>query len=191
MPRVTFIVSCYDRPLALRLCLSSLVLQTEREWEAIVCDNSKDHAVQARHYGFSLMDPRIRYVHTNAIDSYYSAEMVIGEATGDFVAFPSDDSFYTCHYLKKMLWMADNHNLELVYSDIVMDGPTSGGVLSCEARVCMIDKTNFLLKRERFIPFPAKNPEGMGSCSDGELIDELVRQGIRHGKVPHPICVHV
>ena len=129
------------------------------------------------------MDPRIHYFSAvqNGVhfpSCYYSSEYAVENlATGEWVGFPSDDSTYTPFYASKLLRLAEANNLELVYSDLVMDAPESGGVLSCEARVCMIDKTNFLVKRERFIPWPGKHPEGGGSCSDGLLIDALVAQG--------------
>jgi glycosyltransferase involved in cell wall biosynthesis len=196
-PRVSFIVSAYHRPAALRCCLSCLVLQSETSWEAIVMDNSTDPAMIEANRAHCRMDPRIRHFSSvenqvTLLNCYYASEYAVEKlAAGDWVGFPSDDSLYTPYYASKLLHLADQANLELVYSNLVMEGPDNNGVLDCEARVCMLDKTNFLVKRSRFIPWPAKHPEGLGSCSDGELIAELVRQGIRHGKVPQLLAVHV
>jgi hypothetical protein len=142
------------------------------------------------------MDPRI--THFSSVENglvlhgcYFASEYAVEHfATGEFVSFPSDDSIYSLYYAEKLLRLADEKDLELTYCDLVMDGPNDGGVLSCAAQCCLIDKTNFILKRNRFIPWPGKHPTGGGSCSDGALIDELVGQGIRHGKVGHPLCIH-
>jgi len=42
MPRVSFIVGCYERPGRLRTCLASLIDQTFQDFEIIVTDNSVD-----------------------------------------------------------------------------------------------------------------------------------------------------
>jgi glycosyltransferase involved in cell wall biosynthesis len=196
-PRVSFIVSAYHRPAALRCCLSCLVLQSETSWEAVVMDNSTDPAMIEANRAHCGMDQRIRHFSSvenqvTLLNCYYASEYAVEKfAAGEWVGFPSDDSLYTPYYASKLLHLADQANLELVYCDMVMDAAESGGVLNSQACCCNIDKTNFLLKRSRFFPWPGKHPEGLGSCSDGNLIDELVAQGIRHGKVPHLLCVHV
>lgn len=194
-PRISFIVSAYDRPDALKLCLLSLILQTEHNWEAIVTDNNP----VALHSAFTLQvvqeldDSRIRYLHTghSAPECYRAAEIAAEVAHGDFLCFPSDDSYYAPYFAERLLALADQNSFELVFSDLVIIGPDNAIVLPCAAACCHIDKTNFLLKRSRFTEFPGKSLEQGGrSCSDGLLIDEVVRQGIMLGKVAQPLVIH-
>lgn len=194
-PRISFIVSAYDRPAALKLCLLSLILQTERNWEAIVTDNYQGSTYNELNEGvvFELGDERIRYLHTGdtAPECYRAAEIASIDARGDFLCFPSDDSYYAPYFAERLLALADHNGFELVFSDLVIVGPDNAIVLPCMAACCHIDKTNFLLKRSRFTEFPGKSLEQGGrSCSDGLLIDEVVRQGIGYGKVAQPLCVH-
>jgi len=197
MPRVSFIVSAFDRPASLRLCLSSLIIQTLPDLEIIVMDNSEDDLVIYEHRRLCVMDRRIRHFSPKAegmkfLNCYYSSEYAaLNLAAGEWVGFPSDDSWYSPYYAEKLLWLADRSDLELVYCNLIMESAGGNGVLNCEARACHVDKTNFLLKRSRFFPWPGKHPEGLGSCSDGNLIDELAAQGIRHGKVPQLLAVHM
>lgn len=195
-PKITFIVSAYNRPSSLKLCLLSLILQTEESWTAVVTDNYRGETYNDLNRGVieEFGDPRIGYLYTGDVapECYAAAEVAVEMADGDWLGFPSDDSYYVPHYASKLLLVAEAMNLELVYSDLVLSDPVNGGVLRCEAKCCHIDKTNFLVKRSRFIPFPGKDPNPGGrSCSDGLLIDELVRQGIRHCRVAQPLCVHV
>ena len=44
---LTFIVSCYSRPIDLNLCLLSLRLQTYQDFEVIVVDNNSDPEANA------------------------------------------------------------------------------------------------------------------------------------------------
>ena len=194
-PKISFIVSAWNRPLALNLCLLSLILQEETSWEAIVTDNSTDPDITAKHKEICKIDERISYLYTADIAGiccYTSAEVGATYAKGEWIGFPSDDSFYSKYYASKLLRQAEKDNLELVYCNIVMEGPENGCVLDCKAQGCHIDKTNFLLKRSRFISFPRCEGEPLAADApaDGWLIDELVAQGIRHGKVGHACVVH-
>jgi hypothetical protein len=47
-----------------------------------------------------------------------------------------------------------------------------------------IDKTGFIVRSSRFQPFPNSDK------GDGELIELLVSQGIRHGKLTDVLMVH-
>jgi glycosyltransferase involved in cell wall biosynthesis len=187
MAKITFIVSAYDRPLALNLCLLSLVLQKDERWDAIVTDNSTNPSLNARHQEICGIDKRFQYLHTAnvaGVNCYSAANHAIQFATGEFVGFPSDDSYFVPEYADKLLRNADAYDLELVYADLVMTGYNDGGILVGDAQACHLDKTNFILKRSRFIPF------SIADCADGELIAELVKQGIRHRRVGHPLAVH-
>ncbi len=189
-PLVSFIVSAWKRPMALNLCLLSLINQSEDRWEAIVTDNSTDEDIIAKHKDVCSIDDRIHYLNTaeeGGLCCYSSAEIGVRYAKGEWLGFPSDDSIYMKYYTSKLLRLAKEKDLELVYCDLVMEGVNDGGILSCAASACLIDKTNFLVKKSRFIPFPDKRVD---SASDGPFIDELVKQGIKHGKVGHPLAVH-
>ena len=190
-PLVTFVVSAFNRPKALNLCLLSLILQVEENWEAIVTDNSTDPMMNAKHKDVCRIDSRIRYLYTAdvaGICCYDSANYAVQFAKGEWLGFPSDDAYFTPEYAAKLLRKAKEDDLELVYSDLVMTGPNDGGVLDCKAMACHIDKINFLIKKSKFIPFPRIN--GEFHSADGWLIAELVARGIREGKVGHPLAVH-
>jgi glycosyltransferase involved in cell wall biosynthesis len=186
---ISFIVSAHDRPIALRLCLLSLILQKYTDWEMIVVDNAETDEIARQHEDACSMDARIKYLRTGCTTCYESSEIGAGIAKGDWLCFPSDDSYYLPEFAGKLISHAEANKLELVYCDLVMAGEENCIVLNCQPKCCHIDKTNFMLKRNRMIPFPGKVP-GERSCSDGLLIDELMGLGIRQGKVPQPLCVH-
>jgi GT2 family glycosyltransferase len=194
--KVSFIVSAYNRPDHLRICLSALILQTMPHWEAIVMDNADDAVVLRDQQWLCGMDPRIRHFGTKQNGfrfpgCYHSSEYgALFLAQGDWVGFPSDDSYYVPHYTEKLLTAAERRDLELIYCDLVTAYPHFAAVLPVKAQCGSIDKTNFLLKRSRFFPFPGKRDEGGACCADGILIDALIKNRIRHGKVQEVLCVH-
>jgi glycosyltransferase involved in cell wall biosynthesis len=191
-PRISFIVSAYNRPEFLRCCLASLVCQTMTNWEAIVMDNTSDPYITWRQANISMSMNRVHYRSTPKElrnTSYHSSEWAVQNfAQGEWVAFPSDDSYYLPEYAQEML--AAGENADLVYCNMVMGGTWAGQVLDVRPTEGYIDKTGFILRREKFQPFPGKPDNGGPSNSDGMLIDKLVREGIRHVKVPKILAVH-
>jgi hypothetical protein len=113
--------------------------------------------------------------------------------TGEFLCFPSDDSYYVPSFGEKMLRAATLNGWDLVYCNTLYDlakiGEGQGyGVLNVEPRRYKIDKTCFIVRRRWFEGFPGKTE---GSCeADANLIEQLVVKGISHGKVNEVLVVH-
>ena len=196
-PRVSLIVSSHNRPLALRLLLTSLQLQTELSWETIVTDNSdKENAYVIQLEIERVDDPRIRYIYTGdrAANCYCSADMAVPQAKGEWLGFPSDDGYYCPWYLERMLRCAQQHgpSTALVYCNVVLGSAAAHPALDTHPRCCEIDKTTFLVRRdwfERVGGFGAENV-GLPAPSDGLFIEKLIAQGIDHAKVGELLCVH-
>lgn len=197
-PAVTYIVSCFERPLYLTCCLASLRLQTDTDHEVFIADNAIDpfvanwHRATADRFGAIYVNTR-SHQSSPGWDSYWAAEWVVHNAArGEFVCMPSDDSYYVPCFQERMLTKARTENLELVYCNMLYGRPGENyRLLDVQAKVCHIDKTGYFLRRDRWVDYPAKSTvPGAGSCSDGEQIEELKRQGVRHGKVEEYLAVH-
>jgi glycosyltransferase involved in cell wall biosynthesis len=191
-PDISFIVSCYDRPDMLRCCLASLAVQTHKNFEVIVTDNApKASENQLSHEGLCNA-VGAKYINTEATGCYHSAEMGALLASGTFVNFPSDDSYYMPTFAEEMLKAAWEQSLEMVFCEMVYNGrwPSESYHLMGTAP-CLnhIDKTGFLIRRDKFYGFPDKG-EGGYCAADGLLIDRLVREGIKHNKVHGILAVH-
>lgn len=186
--KVSFILSAFNRPTHLICALASLAIQT-RPHEIIVTDNSDDPEAKkrqneaARDFGASWIDTHIQ----GARHCYESAELAAPLATGDWLAFPSDDGYYVPGYSDTMLKAAAAGRWDLVYCDLIYDPRMGGryGVLRVEPRLRHIDKTCFMVKRDKFEGFPDR-----GVFGDGHLIESLVGRGLRHGKAPGVLLVH-
>lgn len=189
---ISYIVSAYDRPVQLIGCLASLLSQSHQDFEIIVTDNASDSYSNSRAVtkvcGFV---DRVLYLHTRMETCYHSAEhAVLSAAKGEWLCFPSDDSYYVPDFAKLMLEASVNR--DLVYCDCIYD-PRRGGtysVLDTSPNMGYIDKTNFIVRKEWFVKvggFPEKAP---GSCSDGLFIQNVVAAGARHGKASGVLCFH-
>ena len=194
-PVCTFVVSAFNRPVELKLCLLSLVCQSRVDWSAIVTDNAMDSTYRDlnRDAVEWVGDPRIQYAYTGdqAKNCYISANIGAQEAEGEWLAFPSDDGYVCPWYLERMLRRAAD--LDLVYCDIVLGSAQSHRFLSQQPRCCEIDKTGFSVRREWFNRvggFVIENVDGGASTADGQFIERVVAAGARHGKVDEVLVVH-
>lgn len=201
---ITYIVSAYDRPAHLHCCLSSLAIQ-QGEKQIIVASNAtepamrqviREAALEVCYHGV----PRIQFVDTAALgatECYSGIEAVMekGIVRGEWLCFPSDDSYYVPPFAQIMLDAAHANAWDLVYPEaIIYDGRCIYGkyaVFPIDPWPCSIDKTCFMLKRDKFpaTGFPGKVPGG-ASASDGLLVQQLVQGGISHGKAPGVLVVH-
>ena len=196
--KISFIVSAYERPKALRTCLSSLVQQTEEDWEAIVVDNSHVD-FQLEHLALCKMDKRIRYLPKSqltaikgaihAFSVYKATDLGIEDATGDWLCCPSDDSYYCPWFAERMLAHAERNDLQLVYCNIVMGGPREHHPMICHPRLCCIDKTNWMVRRECWQGWTGASGETYPQA-DGLTIEAMVKRGLRHGRLDQCLVVH-
>jgi len=190
----TFVVSAFNRPTHLELCLLSLCLQTRTDWTAIVTDNA-DSSVYSEMNEDAVRrvgDGRIAYRYTGSTcpSCYHSAEAGAARATGTYLSFPSDDSYFVPEFLERMLESADG--ADLIYCDVLYDRRLTGrrAALQCEPRVCAIDKTSFLVRRDKFIGFPDKRNDGMACPADGQAIERMIQLGYGHRHVDECLVVH-
>lgn len=182
--KVSFIVSAFNRPDALACLLFGLKIQTERDFEVIVADNSDGdiNAAVVR----AIDDPRFRHFRANARECYESSNLAATQAQGEYLCFPSDDDYYAPRFLELMFHYGD---ADLIYCDWVYDGHgCECGFAAAQPVVGSIDKGGFLLRRSKFTGFPG--PFGVCRAADGQLVEEVVRNGATHQHVSIVGWVH-
>ncbi len=201
MPRISFIVGCFERPGKLRTCLASLIDQTFSDIEIVVTDNSKNPVEIEKIKELCTVDPRIRYewTHERALKNfprvgipslYDAAEEGIAATTGEWLCFPNCDSYYPPVFAERLLRYADENSLQFVFCDFVQGRPDMNyHYFFARPEGCLIDKTCFMVKRDWF---PAEWPGKVElyGVADGVLVNELVAKGIRHGRLAEVLCVH-
>lgn len=194
--KLSFVVSCFNRPDLLGCCLYSLKGQTLPDFEVLVTDNAVDHRrSRNRAMVLGMNDPRFRYANPRTPGCYHSAEWALPQVTGEFVCFPSDDSYYVPVFAETMLEAAEERRWDLVYCDAVYSRGWFKGVdggyraVTVEPKLHHIDKTFFIVRRRSMIEWPNKIPNA--PCwSDGYLVEALRNRGVRHGKVDEVLVVH-
>ncbi len=201
MSTLTAIVTSYNRPNELEVCLRSLKNQRKssnrndhQELLIIVTDNSENN--KETHEIVHKLN--CGYVQTRATDCYTAAEMVIDLVTTDFICFPSDDNWYAPEFAYRLLLHADRYGCGFVYCDMLYDpryyGEWNGkyNVVKCQPKTCFIDKGGFVIRTDLFKSlggFPNK-PFNPKSEADGQLAELVVKCGAKVGYVEELLWFH-
>ncbi len=175
-PMISYVVSVLDRIISLSACLGTLNAQTVEPQEIIVCCNGTDKA--------TMMAGILTCIHHEAFFvatglqgarcCYESANMAAApHAKGHWLCFPSDDSLYVARFAEIMLATAEREKADLVYCDCVYAAGSEVNswpaytVLETQPKIGRIDK-----------------------YCDGALIEQLVKDGVRHAKAPGILVLH-
>lgn len=202
VPDVTYIVSAYNRPLMLPVCLWSIRGQTHQNFELIVTDNAIDNGIAAQHEAAvkAMHDPRFRYVRTadkiKVSDCYYAAEWAIANmARGTWLCFPCDDTYLMPEFASRLLAAAFQHGWEFVYCKQVVVGPVASGgagyyLWNMDLVRMMTLKTSFLIRTTSFPGFAAKPNESLPAAADYYLGMQMQARGAKIGSVDQIMVVH-
>lgn len=201
MPEVSYIVSLYNRPALLAVCLWSLKSQSHEDSEVIVTDNTTDAKIakQQREFIAGLEDSRFRYVPTagkiKVSDCYWSAEYGVKLARGRWLCFPCDDCYYPPEWAQRMLGAAVMNNWDLALCEKSVCGPEPCGadrymVLNLGNERFPGYKPSFLIRKSKFDGWLNKPVVPACSGTDRTTLQYLVRSGIRWGAVRDVFYVH-
>jgi hypothetical protein len=120
---------------------------------------------------------------------YTALEIGVAEATGDWIAFPSQDDYYAPVFADRMLAVSSATDAEFVHCDVVLGGPGHGYfTLGTAPRNCAIDKCAFIMKRSWFDGF--KDKWDNYELEDGYFVERLVERGIRVAKCEQVLACH-
>ncbi|GGE39316.1 protein CgeD [Pullulanibacillus camelliae] len=124
MPKVSIILTSYNRPRLIGSVIQSVIDQTYEEWELwIMDDHSQEETVQA--IAPFISDPRVHFYNSKIEDKdrYKTTRYatLINEAIrlseGDYICYLTDDTFYYPDKLSKMVtFLQDHPQVDVVYS---------------------------------------------------------------------------
>lgn len=174
---ISYIVSLYNRPTLLPVCLASIASQTHQDYEVIVTDNTTDnkiarmHAAEVAHFNRKHKG-KFHYIRTagkiKVSDCYWSAEYGMKQAVGRWLVHPCEDNYYPPEWTQRMLMEAAGKNLDLVLCGISMCGPEPCGSnmyfpIELGTEFMPGFKPSFIVKRSRFPQW--LNKPLIGACA--------------------------
>lgn len=129
MPKISVIIPTYNRSGMLRQAISSVLAQTERDFEIIVVDDGSTddtHSVVG-----AMEDERISYFYKSNGGPASARNFGLSKATGEYVAFLDHDDLWPQNYVEVMLsYLENNSEFGAAYSPITVIRPDGGKVES-------------------------------------------------------------
>ncbi|WP_166965688.1 glycosyltransferase family 2 protein [Yeosuana marina] len=116
---VSIIICTYNRASYLNTCISSIIDQTNQQWELIIVDDGSDDNT------YNIVNPylqkysNIRYVKHKNIKLALSRNVGLLLATGTYITFlDSDDTFKENHIQSRLDFMVENDQVDLIYGGV-------------------------------------------------------------------------
>jgi hypothetical protein len=191
-PDITFIIGTDHRPVHLAGLLSSLLVQTNENWEAIIAaEPTGAYEKQAIENVVDMMDDeRITLVHLKKHQRDWHQTVkrdAADQADGLMLCFPNDDVYYMPTFAQRVMESVRAYSLDLVYCDWL--NPEFGyTVHSAAPTVGHIDVGGFAVSARAW-----QRTREFWRCgsqtADGEYVEAVVRAGFRHGKMPGVLYV--
>ncbi len=115
-PYFSIIVATYNRAGLVKRALNSIMMQTNKDWEAIVVDDGSTDGTRSAILSYTSSDPRIRYLCKNHSGAALSKNAGIASSTGRFITFlDSDDEFDPAHLESRRAILIKNPLVRFLY----------------------------------------------------------------------------
>jgi hypothetical protein len=185
-PQCSFIVSTFQRSSSLHVVLASLAEQREARFEVIVADNSvgREHVQGTRTVVHEFNKPFFKYLRCNKASWCLASNQAASQATGEYLCFPSDDSYYPPDWLIQMLRV----NTDLILSNAWVETLGSGWYHFWEQKptIGRTLKEGFLIRRSLFPGF--FHGEQSHAIADALLLEKIAaRKDVSIGVLPSGI----
>lgn len=140
-PKVSVIISTYNRKPLLKKAIKSVLNQSFQEWELIVVDDCS--TVDVKKLVKSFGDDRIRYYKTKENTGHDSKPKNIGidNARGEYICFLDDDDKYFTDSLKILYTYIAESGADVVYGDYRIDGKAG---ISSDFSSALLSKMNYI-----------------------------------------------
>lgn len=217
MPKVSVILTTYNRPEMLRRAVESVLSQTFEDYELIIMDDNSSNEEQLKYLlelegGFFLGQNRIKVYRAEVQEEErlksvryatlinLAMELV---AEGDYITYLCDDDFFLPERLEKMVkFLDENPDKHVVYGSqgtvyVQSDGSEVGGALREATAVldnadCVVDHSSVM---HRYGCFDAvggwDNGPDLWGHADGVFWKKLGEAGYKFYPIKEMLDVHV
>jgi GT2 family glycosyltransferase len=123
VPLVSVLIPCLNQEKYLENCLDSVLSQTHKHWECIICDGGSDDGSLERIKGFMVKTDRIALHHRKAAGIYDALNFLVEQARGDFyVILPADDFLSPTHLESLSLELSKQAKIGFAHCDLRVVG---------------------------------------------------------------------
>ena len=173
-PFFSVIITTYNRLPLLMRAISSLISQTDEDWEAIIVDDESTDNTHIRLLPYLRIYDRIRYFKKTHSGDPLSKNIGIWASKGRYITFlDSDDEYEPSHLQTRKSLLLHNPTTEFLYGGAKITGnpyvpDRFNPAMSIYLRECSIGGTFFI---ERKVMFALNGFKNILLGSDADLFD--------------------
>lgn len=119
---ISIIICTYNRANYLNTCITSILAQTNQQWELIIVDDGSDDHTFSIANTYIQEYSNIRYVKHKNLKLALSRNVGLLLATGKYITFlDSDDTYKDNHIQSRLDFMNKNSQVDLIYGGIALN----------------------------------------------------------------------
>jgi glycosyltransferase involved in cell wall biosynthesis len=192
-PFFSIIIATYNRASLLKRALDSLIVQTERDWEAIIVDDESTDDTHAQVLPYLQSNHKIRYLTKVHSGEAMSKNAGINSSTGKFISFlDSDDEYSPTHLKSRKDILTKDPSIRFLHggttiigNQFVPDRFNPEKIINLNA--CVIGGT-FFIERELLLQLSGFKNILLGTDSD--LYDRAINAGIAISETNLPTYIY-
>ena len=124
-PLISIIIPVYRVEKYLRNCVDSVLAQTYGNWELILVDDGSPDRCPAICDEYAARDERVKVIHQNNGGAAKARNAALEVFAGDYVTFLDADDFWHRDYLKEMLSLCMDNDVEIAQCRYIRGNDTS------------------------------------------------------------------
>ncbi len=193
LPFFSVIITSYNRAYLLKRALHSLILQTEKDWEAIVVDDGSTDNTRAHIASYLGLNKKITYVRQVSKGCVASKNSGILLSTGKYITFlDSDDEFSPDHLAARKAILLKNATVDFLHGGVKIIGkPYVPDRFDYDKMIhlsnCAIGGTFFI---ERSLAFLMKGFSAIPLGHDADFLDRVIQSGATVIKTELPTYIY-
>ena len=180
LPFFSVIITSYNRANLLKRALHALIIQTEKDWEAIVIDDGSTDSTHAQIMPYLELNNKITYIRQVSKGCVASKNAGILLSTGKYITFlDSDDEFSPDHLATRKAILTENPAVDFLHGGAkIIGSPYVPDRYDYEQMIhlrdCAIGGTFFI---ERKLAFLMKGFADMPLGHDAEFLERVIKSG--------------
>ena len=171
LPFFSVIITSYNRAHLLTRALRSLILQTEKDWEAIIIDDGSTDNTLSAITPYLALNHKIVYIRQASKGCVESKNSGILRSTGKYITFlDSDDEFGTDHLATRKAILTQNTAIDFLHGGVkIIGSPYVPDRFNYSKMIHLLDCAiggTFFIERKLAFRLKGFNPISLGHDAD-------------------------
>ncbi|HRP56142.1 glycosyltransferase family 2 protein [Agriterribacter sp.] len=192
LPFFSIIITSYNRANLLKRALHSLIIQTEKNWEAIVVDDGSTDDTHIQITPYLKLNNKITYIRQVSKGCVASKNSGILLSTGKYITFLDSDDEFTADHLATRKAIIQKKGVDFLHGGVkIIGSPYVPDRFNYEKMIhlrnCAIGGTFFI---ERKLAFLMKGFSAMSLGHDADFLDRVIQSGSTVMKTDLPTYIY-